>query len=1757
MRKLLLSYALLFFFGTGFLFSQQATIAPGENPATVVKMGDSLVFKVNLSASTSINGTELEVIMPDEGFEILPSTPNLANLSADKKTARITTGSLSIISTEFTIYVKALCNADEVSVSDRVITYNLYASAGGTSAIRTTSTQSIGNFNDPIINVPVIAPVQVSLNQNSTRIIEVSQTAPNSHIKNMKVNVVCDRAGFEISKIEISKNGINGWTDITASALDDSPANGYTYYFNRTNTFGSTALNYTDSKLSTGETFYIKETFKLSNCNSGVVNYNFEYGDGATFCGIVRNRTATASVAMPGYLVDYVRTANTIPTAYDQEGFVGVYIRNNSPEANLEKVFTSIYISDYNTTNSAIFQRAVLTNGNSATVVAEIPMQNNTAITSTSMSGGASNLGSHANIWKVDLNTLPQATNATERAAYEAAGLADLDGDGIYSDIAPGKLVYIRFYYKLQYDPSRITCSNAGIPSVSIYSRAYFDDVCGTTYSYARTNNASSSTGFLFQHGAYAIPLVNVDNQSLAQGDLTNLIVTDQNGAPSNGFTGFPWTVNAERIHKVIITLPVGLEYTGGTITITPSGYATANATEVSYDAINRIISFRNPTRANTFPLVYNIPIEATGVEDISKIMNIKHTFQMNGDPAGPITFGCYDVVVPYIQRTPCDRLELMDFVAERTSFGWVASDQYERDTTTRANRNTPGINLRAAGPYDNMSFTSVIEAKNNISLAAGEQVIVELAYSVATTAAYLTMPVADASRKIVLYYKQNGGADFNQVAEFSSTVNNNLITTVNTNPNHKIAINIESFIGSGKPITQLLQGDQLKVVYLLQVTENVPKIPADVTVSSEVYTLLSGTKDACYQLLQTLKLFNYNLTTIGVPSSDMPNLNVTHTGGTFLRWQLGNSAGATDEVFPNEYRPNVFFRNLVLSIDALIDIHSLVISGYTASSEPTSAETLVEGDDYTVTYSGGKTIVTLLKSYLMQEAYVNYFRGIWIHGSYDVICAPTSTTISIATTLERYDFPSSESTKGYVATSGTGRLYASGTLTDVKRYQYMLATTEATVSPSGRIAEWDFTLTNASNWAATDPNLPYSWFAFECDPGLTPYELRDVTNGVLIANVNDFVNYGTNKYWVKLGNLNLPASRNYSISCTYTACVGTPGLNVVYGMNKVAYPDDPANGFATVYSSQGYFCNSTSMRLGLTPPSVDFGGTLVHTPNSTGGTNIFCDEVDFTATFINGTSNEISGMRLRVNLPEEGVNYSGTMRPQVRLGNGTTWTAWENVQGASQMGQVFEIVLGNSLELDGVNNGNYQAQVQFQLRLSCGLENARAIYANFIGESGCGAQTSKAYNSGQIKVAGLSTPPDYYVSDLVLTQTTYSGPGSGENGEMTLSGIYTAAAATTTGDRAIIDLPENVNLASQNSASLYFTQNGSRLISSFPPGNAGRQFAFNLTLRPTNPAEWGMDTSYIYVRTGIIDSLTCDNVRCAILSVSELSDSVTVSLQKLEIDFDGTVIANSRYNDETSERVVIQGTLVNNSDISASRLTIDLMTFNGLDYVEVNHLLSGGTVSDVPAYGTKSFTMTANILHTEDVCNLLLVLRKYNSTSGSVNAYLADSVAIPVPVPVYSISAVVDEMCQMDGGVVIGEMPINDYSYRWNPSDYLSRSNIARPTFTYDYINNPLPDDTVLEYFVSIIRPNGCVTVDTIFVPLRGIPSVDDVSDITLCSGSSFSLSFSDATNTGGLPTTYKWTIANGPTVGLPASGQSSSINVSQLRNTTSQPVT
>ncbi|MDR3235292.1 MAG: T9SS type A sorting domain-containing protein [Prevotellaceae bacterium] len=1721
----------------------QFSMNVGSHSDYVVPMGDSLLFPVSFYSSTAYPAAELLVTVPD-GFELLTTTPGFigASLSGDKKQGRIAVNIPVNTNTTINVQVKALCNAaTATAAAQRVIRYAAYANASATTSLATKQTTSIDNFYEPSLTMPNPESIDVYLRTRVLRILEITQTGLNAYVNNLQINAHCtDKSGITITNIEVATSATGPWTDITASGLDASQPDKYVYNITRANTFAP--LGYAGQQLRENAKIYIRETVVLNKCAAGVMNYITSYGDGVTYCDPLPASAANAELIMipQEYSPNVTLLENTIvyPVGLAQKGTFTYEIRNDSPFlAMLRDFYANVYIGgwpvadtvySYGDYFSAYFTNALgmpIKNGNDTVFIPLVQY-------------GATKK------WKIDFS---QLNNPALSTYYTARGLTDNDGDGMYNDIPTSVLFYITVVWNVNFDHITDTvCRPQLFSGMDTYSfDISFKDACDTEKYVEVPMLSTSKWNYSLLHK------VMMGKSLLAVNEATTLSFNIHGSDFFDNFYSNAHFIAEQSItppynstYKVKVTLPDGLDYDPSV-----ANPVRINNTDVEAGLIE-VIDSRNIIITNRIAIsnyTITVAVKANGASDPDKIVSVENHL-LYGNVAPTYKWGCISRSVPYATMTACDDIELTHFAAERTTFGYTDITKSARITKAA------GANVHVAYPYDNVQFDVKTVVHNPSIDVATDRLNVRFSYSnpssTSPTAYYLEKePGRDYPGEIIVK-KAAAPAVPISIAIPADSITTGFVAATRI---HSLQANIAPLLNNNGITPEA--GDSIEVVFYLRTNNNLPEDIASIStpVTAEVVRVSNGSSYTCVPLYDVqFKCERQELTEV----SSSPNISGRFYYENDINYQSSWYCGSKEYSFwysnltAGEYRPTADnFSRIQVKINSLIRINGIDLRLMTQHLG-NEFDRLLDTSEYTVSYNNGYTIVDidpLLDAMVATQYYIGYY----LTFQWESINLHRSAVIGISdyvqTTFSQYAYSTSEQPKLISHTNeNIGMNYGEG-----KYYSYTLRSAASTQTPTPNIAEWTLTLTNTSNWS--DPELPNSWMAFEVPDGVTPYKLIDaVTNAVIadIANAGDFMAYtgagGETYYWVKLGNIEVVSPKQYKLQCTYNICSGSPSFPVKFAMSKIDYPTDPYQSFSNYNSSGMPIYNQIQTTLNFTPPQVDFSGLLTHRPNEPDNKNRFCDTVGFTAMFRNNLSAEVSNLRLHTTLPA-GFDYDTTVPARVRFGTSPVWIP---VQSVAQVGRNLDIRLSATDKLTAYGTSGEVAYVDFRLKTTCGIENYTLLSVDFVGESDCGAERIKNYNSKQISIAGLSLPPDYFIQNLYLTQSPLPG-----DDRMILTGTLAQTAPAEVGMKALITLPENLMLDSVISG-LAFTQSGRRLSADLPATPISppwQTYNINLVLKPVNP--WSMDSSYIYVRTGKIIELTCNGESCPIFEFGEHYEAISVSLKNIQVKFSNLIEANSYYNDPNSERVTVDGKLVNFGDTDADRVAIDWCYFDGVNYVPLTNVVSDLTVNNILNNDSVAFRISADVQYIEDACNLFLVLRKDNTTGGAHNPYLTAEDTIRVPVPIYKISAIVDPICQTADSATIGELPIRGYTYKYTPSLHLSHDSITPTVFNYDEENYPVWNDTTLRYRLAIKRPNGCISIDALPVPVKALAYVQQEADRTLCSGEPFSVTFSDTLNTLG-NTTFSWTIENGIDVGLPASGNTAVIDAAEIHNNTTLPI-
>jgi hypothetical protein len=1726
--------------------AQTVTITPGDNPSSVVIMGDSVTFSTGILSDATISNAELEVEVP-AGFELLVSTPNFksGSLSGDKRTGRILIASLSQNTLlTLTVYVRALCDAETATLpTDRKIKYSFYLSALETSPLTTkTINNGIQNINPPILNITYPPSDIVAMNTVYTRIFTIVQTRNHSHVNNIQVVAPCDVTGFDISKVEVRRNGDKPWTEIT---IEKTPA-GYRYLIKR-DKFFTPANGYPNSQLGHNDTLQIRETVRLLKCDAGNLDYNIAYGDTATFCvSAASTETVTYSQLNYAYTPDIYQTAYYIPGGPTSDGRYVTRVLNNSAQA--EAIMHDLAVNCIGM-NNYVLKSAYFTDASGN------PILNGTDTVFIPITKFGDN---QYQVVFSDLNNPVMVTY------YEARGLRDLDGDGRYNDLPKSNSFHFTIRYN--YDLNTGDCPIGIVDYITRVFRLYYKTFCKGNYqSYVRNYGAEGNVTTNAWQGCFRftsirnIAITTANLQPNGQARISgNLYSTGDGSVKVRGEDMLNLAINGVSSYFSTIVLPTGLSFDA--TQTNPVRIGSTNLTTANYTVTGNTIRIKWTANWGANDYIFNIAVKNNGTVDNTKTLQIYHEYDY-GNTGIPQKFGCVSTPIPYLQLFPCSYLGITSFNMERRSFGYTDINKTTRVTDPNVARSL-GFNMKIISPFDDVDMEGQFKANTNISTGGGNQIRINFSYIYNSDAALFDI-VDGSANGISLYYNNTTSIQIPSSAMTKAWTEGT--------QTQLISFDVAPYLNAAG-ISALNTNDDLKAVIHLRATAALPGTGVDLYAQMQPITIIGGTTHECSPLMDMIKIWNSDWASkvdcsggIGGCISNFYH-NTTYNASALdfvVLWGTGQA-----NVWGNEYRPNGDnFSAVVVRYPNLLRINS--VSMLTNGIKGNMSTRVLTSSEYSVSYSNGETYVTINSGVTRDYMSSNSATGLGYSINFDMINPTANSNTGYMPnfwyTLSYDNYPTSAAPRRDNFTDIPSNLPANGGMFNYP-YQYTITPIPINAVPVSTRAEWTVRITNQSAFIADDHTLPNSWLAVECPPGVVPQELRDAsTNTAIPASFVKYASGAVDKYWIKIGTVSANPTADYILSCTYSVCTGTPQLTLKYGMSKIAYPTDPDAGYSN-YGSPGKLAGVVSTNISYTPPVIKYAGRLTHVPNAANNTNNFCEAVTFEGEYSNGLATNVGRLQLRVTLPD-GASYHSSYTPQVKFGDGG-WAAVASVD-ESQPGELM-ITLDDSKELrafGSANNGD-KAWVRYALFISCGIRNEIQFPVEFIGRSGCGTAVSEnTADVAPLKIYGMSPPPAYMLQNLALTPNAsapyiYTSGTSPTNGEMSLSGRYVLAGNAEANVIAIIDLPTNLRMESYNS-NLAFTQSGTSLTADMPDNDGpGAIYNFyDIRLVPENPTAWLEDSVTIYIRVGKKLNLSCNSQNCVMMDRITL-DSIRFAVKKLDVRFSDSIASRGSYGNATTEHVVIDGWLVNegvSSYFDADVLNLDLWYRDGTSWLPVVGAI-GLQVNDVNhGIDSAAFHIVADIPSSVPVCEMVVVLRPHNDGNNSKNPWLVDSLSIAVPPPVYEISQPTP-ICPMWVDTPIGDAAIAGYTYSWTPVDYLHSATSAPAKFTYDYASHPVVNDTILQYLVTITRPHNCESVDTVFVRLKGIPSVNDLKDTVVCHGKKLTVVFEDATNTSSHSdslTTFGWT-ANGYINGLssPVNFGFGNIVDSVLTNPTSAPV-
>lgn len=1302
--------------------------------------------------------------------------------------------------------------------------------------------------------------------------------------------------------------------------------------------------------------------------------------------------------------------------------------------------------------------------------------------------------------------------------------LIDFDGNNIYDDLPPGESFYFAVDYDIQYDHVQyLDEQNNYITDVDKTGFVLFHRVYGIMFF---KNECDNYMGFSRPYGSPGTsnpnptckpdtelcmgePPTELNNKNIQTGDellLSMLLPPARSGLSRTGYLINTNLIRTVYNHGVQVTLPEGFEY-DATVGIKIAN-SQVSASDINYDPATRLLSFRNKIDMRNNARV-DIGIKAAGTILENHTLDVKFTFNFEGED--PVIYQAYKIIIEYTQIFTCDTgIEVSDFIAERTTFGYT-----DNTMTTLANKNTQGVNLQAAGPYDNVVLKGYFCVKSPVTLTATDRLLSKISYQYAGNEDFFSFP--DTGKAALIRRKPSDSAIYTDSIYLPLS---DLMIDI-TAPNHEAVIDLTPYVLSNQLV--LNTGDSLNIQLFTRITENVPRVATNISeFKQEIYIEDNeGNRIECDPRLSDFVVVNYKLgAIIGVGGSGETYIaNEPSSYGTLVRWYLGEGVSG-NELFTNEFRPNAIYKNIVVEYEGLLDIQSIIIKHGNSNAQNATLYTdavLQEGIDYTVTYNLGKTVIEVTNdapsAIKTAEYWGSYGSGMTYHINFTCIGTNSPNPTKLKHTLTSIDYPTSE-------IKNLERVYqtsAGGIVVEWKDYSYNLTTSAANYTPITDIAQWYFTISNTSSWSATDGLLPNSWLAIE---GLGDMDmidtawLYDESNTQLLGTfVSGNNGVADDKYWLKFVDtidgeeLDINNFKTFSLRVRYKSCGGSNSqIKLTYGMSNIAYPDDPWTGYVSEYNTPVTY-NTKDLILGITPPFSDFSVSIKDDEDmNSSGIYQVCSPLNLEVTFRNGNVAVIDDLKIRVKLLPN-MLFVNSFTPQLKIDDGN----YSDFGGSIINGSGYvDIILPLSLQLQSTGTAGSEITVKFQMEPQCGYISS-LIQLQLSGTTLCGDIIQKPVNTRPIRIGEVSVPSISIANVRIKEAGAAEGTPATENsvpvsyknnteGKFTLSLDYMWNNFSSDVLFAYIDLPNQIQLDENGTATLQQAdgtfsdfeidgQSGASItrykVKITQPDNFDSPQAYpaSLDLKAVNAELWDCEEHSIFSWAAITSRQTCHGEDCEVYSVATAANA-KVRMEKVALSF-SDVKATSMYYDNTTETATFTGALVNSSDVALSSAVINVYVNNNGTYTPLtgNNTI---TVNDIAANSSKDFSASFNIPANE-VCRLVLMLQTEN------NPWICGDVTGNLNVK-YQFANNKISVCQ-NLAQPIGNPAIDGYSYSWSPSLYLSNSQVAQPEFHFP---NTITSADSIRYTVTITRESGCATQDTLWVKINPQPTISTVSKIS-----------------------------------------------------------
>ncbi len=1118
---------------------------------------------------------------------------------------------------------------------------------------------------------------------------------------------------------------------ITANGIGFTPSSshGDTLFYK---IYGSTIFG-GDSLLCNGETVTINENIKIAKCNAQTY-YNVGWGSSqSTQC---QSTTGSGTVTMATGAANISATFTRVQQLnWCQKGIFTISYTNNGNGGNAGAAYNLLANIGYNSTGNAT-----------------APMGNY-----------AGNQGRIDSI-KIGSVTVPLiAATATISAGANFSGLTadpdgagtgldDLDGDGQFDDLAPGKTVTITVYE--HWVPLASTCPTPAYGFFTGQTLSY-NSMCGTAYI---TNPLPASGSYRVQTnggGTLTVPAEITGNTPFTVQACINLSSLSGAYAPVDSL-------------YFNVVLPTGVSLSP-TPNVTYSGTAVTAGSGYYVDTVSsvRTLHIRRKSKSTNFCYTADLIYDCSGGSTVSPQFSIYY----QGDT-------CSGSIEKYMCQTPSIKADcpspcpdgISNYLpsAKRLVLGYTDSTL----TTKVAASAVTGMAAYSAIPLDTIQI--IVPGKQYAVLGSYQNLYYNLQFGrIASTDVF-----------------QFVSGTFNQISSVTGTTSSVIsapTTTGSTTALQKLHWNLSGNLASGiinsgdsawldlRFIVTRANADALYGTTLTQVPNT----------SSTLYNINAAnqavgcdTAHMINMLVSGQSVGNY------MPAVLVTNCNSTTTSSNFYE---GNNTGL--DIFPNEYRPQSIIDSVVISLPSGYTLAAPASNGYYYKYWPSVVS-------YSTVYGANKGIYIQRSStnWVIQNPYLSSNgwtlsdlgnRGTSSYGLNYLIsptCASVSGTQPYTAVWYYRDYVYTGNASNYVSKtfSVSSTITYNATVTPTLTVQNNTGTVQGVLPQQ----YWDVQISSTGTGTA-----PYIWMSLEKSTGSGGISIDSVvlkpSNTVLTP-----LSFNSTDKWYQVSTAGLASgsSQLARVYFKYTSC-STDSILMRSGWNCTGYPSpDPLTGYA---------CSAAQQYLNVIPANSQVQISMGVQPGNGGSINL-CTQDSVTVIVNSAQSANLVNPYIIVK-PPTGITLNGTIPVEYPLGSGN----WQNIVPVAVTGG-YQINLSNhsaigSNGLPGTitnpSAAGRQATIKFVYSAGCSVVSGSQLDFYAYGMTPCNSSATgngSDVKSNPINITGISA-----VGNAAVT-ASMSGSSSfvcGTTQTVNMS-VIEVGTSTQTGDTAVYTLPAGLQYA-------------------------------------------------------------------------------------------------------------------------------------------------------------------------------------------------------------------------------------------------------------------------------------------------------------------------------------------------------------------------